>query len=413
MFRAAQAWFVYELTGSPLFLGYAAAANAAPGIVLNLFGGVFADRLNKRLLVMFTQAINAGLIFLLAILAVLDIATEWHVLIIVFLAGAVEAFDTPARQAIYPHLIERKVMMSAVALNSVVWSGNRIVAPAFAGLIIAWRDTETVFFIAGFGFAAMSVVMLFLKVPHIPRGGLGNPLQDMWEGLKFIKANTIFSFLITMTFFNSFFGMAYVFIIPVFARDYLGLGAGEFGMLLGIGGIGSLAVNFWLGSRSNINTKAMFIIAGAVMFGISLIAFGLTSAIFHSYGLALAILCVMGMFTSLYMISIQSSLQMMVPDRVRGRVMGFYGMTWSIMPLGGLQAGALASVGSISVLGAVIHIGAPGAVVIGGLAVAAFALGPALLNRKIRTLDSAPDQNQPEPDAGEPTQEKAPAQADN
>ena len=403
MFRTAQAWFVYELTGSPLFLGYAAAANAAPGIVFNLLGGVFADRLNKRLLVMTTQAANACLIFLLAVLTVLDLVQVWHILVIVFLSGAVEAFDTPARQAIYPHLIDRKVMMSAVALNSVVWSGNRIVAPAFAGFLIAATNMQTAFFVAGIGFAVMAVVMLVLKVPSIPRGGRGNPLQDMLEGLKFIRANTIISFLIGMTFFNSFFGMAYVFMIPVFAQDHLGLGAGEYGMLLGIGGIGSLAVNFWLGSRSTINTKARFIIGGAVMFGVSLIAFGVTSALFGSYSLALAILCVMGMFTSLYMISIQSTLQMMVPDRVRGRVMGFYGMTWSIMPMGGMQAGALASIGVI---------GAPGAVIIGGLAVAAFALGPALFNRKIRNLDAALEQDSPQTEAADPSQEKTPAHAD-
>ena len=180
-------------------------------------------------------------------------------------------------------------MMSAVALNSVVWSGNRIIAPAFAGFLIAATNMETSFFVAGFGFAVMSAVMLFLKVPYIPRGGHGNPLQDMWEGLSFIKANTIFSFLISMTFFNSFFGMAYVFLIPVFAQDYLGLGAGEYGMLLGISGIGSLAINFWLGSSSDINTKTRFIIGGAVMFGISLIAFGVTSRLIGSYALALAI----------------------------------------------------------------------------------------------------------------------------
>ena len=404
MFRAAQAWLVYELTGSPLFLGYAAAANAAPGIFFNLFGGVFADRLNKRLLVMTTQAANAGLIFLLAVLTILGLVQVWHILVIVFLAGAVEAFDTPARQAIYPHLIDRSVMMSAVALNSVVWSGNRIIAPAFAGFLIAATNMETSFFVAGFGFAVMSAVMLFLKVPYIPRGGRGNPLQDMWEGLSFIKANTIFSFLISMTFFNSFFGMAYVFLIPVFAQDYLGLGAGEYGMLLGISGIGSLAINFWLGSRSTINTKARFIIGGAVMFGISLIAFGVTSRFIGSYALALAILCLMGMFTSLYMISIQSTLQVLVPDQMRGRVMGFYGMTWSIMPLGGLQAGALANVGMI---------GAHGAIIIGGIAVAAFALGPAFLNRKVRDLDAPEDPNSPGPPIKVLSHEKTPAQPDN
>ena len=377
MFRAAQAWFVYELTGSPLFLGYAAAASAAPGIVFNLFGGVFADKLDKRLLVMATQAANAGLILLLGVMTLLDVVEVWHVLVIVFLAGSVEAFDTPARQAIYPHLIDRRAMMSAVALNSSVWSGNRIVAPAIAGFIIALTNMETSFFVAAFCFAVMAFVMVFLKVPAIPQGGHGNPLQDMVEGLNFIGRNSIFSFLIGMTFFNSFFGMAYVFLMPMFAQDSLGLGAGEYGTLLSAGGVGSLLVTLWLGSRKDTRFKGLLIIGGAVLFGVSLIVFGLTSRYIGSFELALVILFLMGAVTSTYMISIQSSLQMMVPDRMRGRVMGFYGMTWSIMPLGGLQAGALANIASI---------GAPFAVVIGGVAVAAFAVGPALLNGKVRNL---------------------------
>ena len=377
MFRAAQAWFVYELTGSPLFLGYAAAASAAPGIVFNLFGGVFADKLDKRLLVMATQAANAGLILLLGIMTLLDVVEVWHVLVIVFLSGSVEAFDTPARQAIYPHLIDRRAMMSAVALNSSVWSGNRIVAPAIAGFIIALTNMETAFFVAAFCFSVMAAVMVFLKVPAIPQGGRGNPLQDMFEGLSFIGRNSIFSFLIGMTFFNSFFGMAYVFLMPMFAQDSLGLGAGEYGTLLSAGGVGSLLVTLWLGSRRDTRYKGLLIIGGAVLFGISLIVFGITSKYIGSFELALVILFLMGAVTSTYMISIQSSLQMMVPDRMRGRVMGFYGMTWSIMPMGGLQAGALANVA---------FIGAPFAVVIGGLAVAAFAIGPALLNGKVRNL---------------------------
>ena len=377
MFRAAQVWFVYELTGSPIFLGYAAAASAVPGIVFNLFGGVFADKLNKRLLVMATQAANAGLILLLAVLTLLDVVQVWHVLVIVFLSGSVEAFDTPARQAIYPHLIDRRAMMSAVALNSSVWSGNRIVAPAIAGFIIALTNMETSFFVAAACFAVMAAVMVFLKVPAIPQGGRGNPLQDMWDGLRFIGRNSIFSFLIGMTFFNSFFGMAYVFLMPIFAQESLGLGAGEYGTLLGAGGVGSLLVTLWLGARSDTRNKGLLIIGGAVMFGISLIVFGITSLFIGSYALAMLILFLMGAVTSTYMISIQSSLQMMVPDRMRGRVMGFYGMTWSIMPLGGLQAGWLANFA---------FIGAPYAVAIGGLAVAAFAIGPALLNPRVRNI---------------------------
>ena len=376
MFRLAQAWFVYELTGSPLYLGYAALANALPGIFFNMFGGIFADKLDKRLLVMSTQATNAGLVVLLAVLKMTGVIEIWHIMVIVFLAGAVEAFDTPARQAIYPHLIDRKDMMSAVALNSAVWSSTRIVFPAIGGFIIAQTNLETSFFVSAGGFAVMAVVMLFLRVPPIPKGGRGNPAQDMMEGLSFIRRNSIFSFLITMTFFNSFFGMAYVFMIPAFA-PILGLGPEGYGILLSASGVGSLLVTIWVGSRSNFSARGPLIIGAAFMFGLSLITFSLTAKYLGNYYLALVILFSSGVFASVVNISIQSSLQMLVPDAVRGRVMGFYGMTWSIMPLGGMFAGALAS---IAVLGA------PFAVAIGGLGVAAFALGPALLNRQVRNL---------------------------
>ena len=405
MFRVAQAWFVFEITGSPLYLGYAALANALPGIFFNMFGGIFADKLNKRLLVMSTQATNAGLVVLLALLKVAGVVEIWHIMVIVFLAGAVEAFDTPARQAIYPHLIDRKDMMSAVALNSSIWSSTRIVGPAFGGFIIATTNLETCFFVAAAGFAVMAVVMLFLRVPPIPQGGRGNPAQDMMEGLNFIRRNSIFSFLITMTFFNSFFGMAYVIMIPAFA-GLLGLGPEGYGILLSASGVGSLLVTIWVGSRSNFSAKGPVVIGAAFLFGLSLIVFALSSKYLGNFYLAMLILFCSGLFVSMVNISIQSSLQVLVPDEVRGRVMGFYGMTWSIMPLGGMFAGALASIAIL---------GAPWAVAMGGLGVAAFAMGPALMNRKVRNLgtllaERPPMNFSPRP-APERRQEKAPSTA--
>ena len=387
MFRAAQAWFVYEITDDPLFLGYALTANAVPAIFFNLVGGVFADRVDKRRLIIVTQSMSASLIFSLAVLTLLGEVEVWHILVIAGLAGAVEAIDTPARQAIYPHLIDRRVMMSAVALNSSIWSGNRIIAPAIAGLIIASTSVETSFFVAGAGFVVMVAVMYGLRVPPIERGATGNPARNLLEGLNYIRTNSLFAFLIGMTFFNSFFGMAYVSLMPVIAKDALSQGPGAYGILLSGSGVGSLLVTVLFGFAGNPQYKRLLIIGGAVLFGLTLVAFGLTSELIGSYGLALALLFVMGVFTSSYMISIQSSLQMMVPDGMRGRVMGFYGMTWSIMPLGAMPASGLA-----------VLIGAPFAIAAGGIAVAAFALGPALINRKIHNIEN--DLSQTEATAG-------------
>jgi MFS family permease len=307
----------------------------------------------------------------------LGVVQPWHILAVAFLAGAVEAFDTPARQAIYPHLIDRKVMMSAVAMNSVIWQSTRIIAPAIAGFIIDFINTETALFISGAGFFVMSVVMFFLRIPPIPRGSRGNAAQDMLEGLRFIKRNSIFSFLISMTFFNSFFGMAYIMLMPVFAVDILEVGARGQGLLLGIGGVGALLTTLWFGARGKAVNKGPFIIGGAVLFGLLVAAFAMTARYVGSLYLGMAIMFFMGASNSGYMISIQSSLQMLVPDRMRGRVMGFYGMTWSIMPLSGMQASAMASITTT-----------PIAIAIGGLAVAAFAIGPALFNKGVRNLGS-------------------------
>ena len=319
MFRVAQSWLVYELTGSPLYLGYALAANAIPGIFFNLVGGVFADRMDKRVLILCTQGGTGLLILALALLTITGVVEVWHILVIAFLTGAVEAFDNPARQAFFPHLIDRSVMTSAVALNSSIWQGTRIVGPAIAGFLIDLVNTGTALFVSAAGFFVMAVVMLFLSIPPIPQGAPANPARAMWEGMTFIGRNGVFAFLIGMTFFNSFFGMAYVLLMPVFAVDVLEVGARGQGFLLGIGGVGSLLTTIWLGAKGGFRRRGLAIVGGAITFGLGVIAFGLTSHFLGWYALALALMVVVGCANSIYMISIQSSLQMLVPDNVRGR----------------------------------------------------------------------------------------------
>ena len=375
MLRFSQFWLIHELTDSPLFLGYVGLAIAIPSISLNLFGGVFADKLDKRRLIMTTQSISASLIFLLATLTFLEFVQIWHVLAFAFVIGGVDAFDQPARQALYPHLIDRKVMMSAVALNSSIWQGSRIVAPAMAGIIIAVAGTATSFYLAGIGFLTMAIIIYSLRIPRTESRTTGSTARDMLEGLKFIKGNSVFSFLIGMTFFNSFFGMAYVVMMPVFAVDILKVGASGQGVLLSAGGVGAVLTTFWMGSLGTFRRKGLLLIGGAVVSGLSIATFALTSHFIGSYYLAIVLMFTTGVFNSTYTISIMSSLQMMVPDHMRGRVMGFYGMTWSISPIGGMQAGAIAN-----------FIGVPFAIAVGGLFVSAFALGPAMINSKVRNL---------------------------
>jgi MFS family permease len=279
MLRFGQFWLIYQLTGSSLALGYMGLASGVPAICLNLFGGVFADTLDQRRLVMTTQGITASLIFLLATLTLLDIVQVWHVLVVAFGAGAVEAFDQPARQSLYPHLIDRKVMLSAVALNSAIWQGTRIIAPAAAGFIIAWAGTAVTFYLAGLGFVTMAIVMSGLRVPRLTRAVRGSAVRDILEGLTFVGRSSLISFLIAMTFFHSFFGLAYITLMPVLAVDILQVGAKGQGLLMGMGGVGSLLTTLWLSLRSDVGSKGWRIIGAGVMSGLSVAVLGLTSAL--------------------------------------------------------------------------------------------------------------------------------------
>ena len=170
-----QGWVTYELTGSALYLGYVGLSNASAAIALNLVGGVYADKLDKRKLIFFTQIIITSLIFLLGFLTLIDAIRVWHIIAIGFVAGGVNAFDQPARQALYPHLIDRKVMTSAVALNSAIWSGVRIIAPVGAGFVISLIGTPASFFLAGSGFLLMALVIALLQVPRIESASSGSP----------------------------------------------------------------------------------------------------------------------------------------------------------------------------------------------------------------------------------------------
>ena len=187
--------------------------------------------------------------------------------------------------------------------------------------------------------------------------------------------NAIFSCLIAFTFFNSFFGMAYIPLMPIFAVDVLKVGADGQGWLMGVGGVGSLMTSIWFAAKGGSVSKTFLIIGGGILSGLSVAAFALTSVWVGSFVLALALMFVLGVFNTMQNTALQASIQILVPDHIRGRVMGLYGMTYNIRPLGGMQAGALAGL-----------ITAPFAVAIGGLAVVVFAVSAPLFSRDLRRL---------------------------
>ena len=391
MLNFSQFWIMRELTESPLYLGYVGLANAVPAIVLNIFGGVLADKLDRKKLISITQTVNGALILILSGLTFAGVIQAWHVIALAFLAGAINAFDQPARQALYPSLIDRAVMMNAVALNSAIWTGTRIIAPAIAGIIIYLTNTGTSFLISALGFFTMAAIVLSLSIPKDQSDISQSPKKnDLFEGIRFIWKNNIFLILICITFFNSFFGMSYIPMMPVFGVDILEVDADKLGILMGLSGVGALMATMIIGRTGNFKQKGLLIIVGSLLFGISITVFAFTSMQYGNYYVALALLFIVGASSSTYMISIMSSLQMLVPNHMRGRVMGFYGITWSIMYLGGMYVGSLARY--IEEDGN----GVPIAVAIGGFFVAIFAIGPFFMNRNVRNLGTILQRHQTE-----------------
>ncbi len=365
-------WLMYDITGSSLQLGLVGLSMAVPAIVLNLFGGVVADKVDPRRLIMIVQSLNAVAVGAMATLVLMGLVQPWHIMVNAFIMGALGAFDQPSRQAIFPHLIDRRVMMNAVALNSMVWQGNRIVGPAIAGVLIAWVGAPLTLYLATAGFLVFVMFLSAIRMPRIPRSRSAAFFRDLLDGLSFVRKHHIFAFLLGMTFFNSFFGLSYVFLLPIFQKDILGVGPSGLGFLHAMSGIGAVTGTLIVASLRDFQNKGVVLVGGAIAFGTLLILFGYS----NWFPVSLALVALAGMSTATYMILAQSTLQLLVPDQLRGRIMGLWGMTFNIMPLGGFYAGILAS-----------YIGASSAVAIGGAAVIAFAVFGAARDRQVRRLD--------------------------
>jgi len=374
MLMVIQAWLVWDITGNASSLAFLGGVLAAPTVILNLFGGVVADRFNQRYLIMIVQGTIGVLLAVLASLVYFNIAGLGHVLLLSFLIAGVQSFDNPARQALYPHLIDRKDLMNAVALNTFVWQVTRVIGPLVAGSLIATVGAGIALYVASATFAFMVFAMIVINVPPITRAKAGNVLQSMGEGIAFVVQNQNFTFLIGMTFLNSFFGMSYLILLPIFATEILDVGSEGLGNMYAAGGIGAFVIVAIAAVLSKSRRKGVFLISGAVVFGISLILFAYST---HYYW-SLFLLLVGGAASTFYMVLVQTTLQALVPDNLRGRVFSIYSLTWSLLPLGALQAGLIAD-----------WVNPQFAIALGGVIVAIFALAIALTSHRVRTIGIA------------------------
>jgi MFS family permease len=369
--QIAQSWLVLTLTDSPMLLGLVPVFQFGPSVVFGLWGGLIADRFPKRQIMISTLAASSLLQFALAALILSDRIELWHVFAIAAMLGIVQAFDTPARQAFASELVPREQLVQAVSLNSAVFNAGRLVGPALGGLLLALVGSGWCFVLNGLTFFAVIFQLL-----RMDESKLFSPLGrrtggNSREGIAFIRSSRTIMLTILMMAFVSMFSMSFSVWMPLLARDVLNRGAGGFGILmsmLGLGAmIGGLALAF-SGSRRP-NASVIPVTAGLLGFACMLIAAaGLLSAPLFVFLLILPIAGFMQTFTASLS---NSSVQMQAPDELRGRVISIYFMVFNTgLPLGALIAGATAE-----------WLGMPGSILIGGSVALASALVVAYLGR--------------------------------
>lgn len=369
----AQSWLVLELTDSPLMLGLTGLTFAAPTIMLTLLGGVIADRADRRYIMIISQVGSAFNFLIIATLVVTGWIALWHVMALAFLSGCIRAFDRPSRMALLPQMVPKEDIPNAVAVGGTIWQLNRLVGPAVAGMLIYLIGLGATYYFCFF--ASLGAVCLWhaIRLEHQPTAASpGGLLQHMMDGLNFIRKNEIYYTFIGMTFFNSVFGMSYLILMPVFARNVLSVGSQGFGFLQSAGGAGALCGVLAVATFAHSGGKGRQAIGGAIIFGVLLILFALS----RSYALSLVLACALGIASQFYLTTINAILQVNLPDQLRGRVMGIYGLVWDLMPVGGIIAGTIAE-----------FAGAPVAVAMGGAFVALMALAVAVLLPNVRRLE--------------------------
>jgi len=335
----AQSWLVFQLTNSAFLLGIVGFLSSIPIFVLSLFGGVLADRINKRNILIFTQIAFMLLAFLLAVLTQFKIVTTQQIMIIALLNGVIMAFDAPARQSIVVELVGKEHLFNAIALNSVAFNSSRIIGPAIAGILVSVIGMSACFYLNGISFLAVIIALFCIKFKKGVTRNNNSALKDLKEGLVFISGHRLILALISIVAAVSLFGISYVILMPVFVNDVLHTGVKGLGVLMSSTGIGALIGALGLARLGDFKYKGRLLIGSVFLFSLSLMAFSLSK----NYLFSIFILVFIGCSSVVPVALINTLIQINVPDQFRGRVMSIFMITFAgMMPFGNLIAGGLA-----------------------------------------------------------------------
>lgn len=350
----AQGWLVLLLTNSPFYVGLISALGSVGVLLFTLYAGVVADRTDKRRLVVITQSLSMVQAFLLAGLVWSDRVTVENVMALAAFLGVVSAFDIPTRQSFVVEMVGKEDLMNAIALNTSVFNATRVLGPVVAGLLIGPLGVGACFFLNGVSYLAVIAGLVAMRLPpYVPRPASGSAWQGFREVVAFLGSDRRVSTLVVLTALLSIFGFPFLVLMPVFARDVLHAGAAGYGVLVGSVGVGAmlgaLAIAFFSGRIA----KGRVLVVGGTAFGLLLALFAASRTFLVSVGLLGLAGCAMIVNNALT----NTMLQTLVPDHLRGRVMGFYSFMFvGMAPVGAFPAGAFAE-----------WYGAPLAVGVGGL----------------------------------------------
>ena len=336
----ARGWLVYTLTSSAIDLAWVTMSFMVPTVLFSLYGGVLADRLPKRKVIVWAQGLNCLATAIMAVIIFGESITFWDFIWFGFFNGTVLALSMPARQAFVPELIPEKLVFAAMGLSTAGWNLARIIGPAFAGLLIALiaDGDKTSHFgvgvvyivIAALYFVSAATMLLIDRVGRVKRENRGSTLDDMREGVQYVIARPPVFGLIILSIIPFLFGMPLTTLLPAFNQEVLGGHADDLGFLVSAMGVGAIIGSFLMAGMGNLRRKAMWLILTCIAWGTMTSAFGLTTTQLA----ATLLIAVVGFLSSWNMSMNRGMLQMQVDDAMRGRIMSIDMMSHGLMPLG-------------------------------------------------------------------------------
>lgn len=347
-------WHVYEITGDALLLGLTGAFRAVPLIMFGLFGGAIADRVDRRRVIVVTQ--SSGLVFaaLLGVLTTTGQVTAWWIYALTFLTTLASAFEGPARQAMIPAMVPRHHITNAVTLNVILRQTANIVGPGVGGLMLAYvGGPAAAYFFNAASFLVVVVAMFLIKAKTAPAQTRLSVLESMHEGLRFLGRSPLIISVLVLDLLATILG-AYRALLPIIAKDILGVGPEGYGLLAATPSAGAVLGSTTILTRGDMRHKGWWILAATFLYGVWLALFGLSS----TFWLSIALAGMLGVFDTIAETIRSAVMQLATPDELLGRVMSVGQMVFQGGPSTGyLIAGVLAAA-----------LGAPGALLVGSVA---------------------------------------------